>query len=245
MRQTGLLVVAFVITLAVLTGLFFVVQTVGGGSPTATPSPVASVAPDGSEAPSADPTDSPAPTVAPTPTARPTARPTPRPTATPDPTTAPTDAATTQKPRRTAAPTVGPNGQIVVVVPGSHFDATSSIPSNGSVARQSDGSVVATTDRTLSGELELDWTLPDTALPAGAKIQKIDTLVCGTGSGDFWETYGPTRSDPTEYEVMQPAADGCWHYTGGDGSDTTVAAKIRLQSTMTITRIQYTVTLAH
>ena len=91
--------------------------------------------------------------------------------------------------------------------------------------------------------MEVTWELPAEAIPAGYRIISIDTAVCGAGSGDFWESYGPAGSDPEEQEVIAPAADGCWHYNGAPGPDTTVKAIIRLASVMAITRIDYVVTL--
>jgi hypothetical protein len=72
----------------------------------------------------------------------------------------------------------------------------------------------------------------------------MDVLVCGTASGDFWESYGPQGSDPTEYEVVPPESDGCWHYRDAPGPDTTVKAFVHLATTFTITRIEYTVTVS-
>lgn len=71
----------------------------------------------------------------------------------------------------------------------------------------------------------------------GFTLRSVDVRICGSGSGDFWETYGPEGSDPVEHEVAAPDADGCWHYNGAPGPDTAVKAIIRLASTMTISRV--------
>ena len=68
--------------------------------------------------------------------------------------------------------------------------------------------------------------------------------VCGSGSGDFWEAYGPPGSSPDEYEVVPPSADGCWHFNDAPGPDTTVLVKLRLASTMTISRLEYVLTVS-
>ena len=210
MRQAGLLVASFIVTLTVLSGGFFVLQAVNPPTPT------------------------PAPTVAPTaaaPTAAPTAR-----AATPAPTAAPTAASL-------PAASVGPTGKIQVVVLGSEY-VNADVGANGTLTRGNGGVITFTTDRTISAQLEIDWEMPASAIPPGFTLRSVDVRICGSGTGDFWETYGPTGSNPDEAELTRPAADGCWHYEGAPGPDTTVRAIIRLASTMTITRLEYTATVS-
>jgi hypothetical protein len=128
-------------------------------------------------------------------------------------------------------------------VPGNQY-INSAVPSNGSVTSNADGSVTMKLDRTVSDEIELDYIVPADRIPAGKTITNMDVLVCGTASGDFWESYGPQGSDPTEYEVVPPESDGCWHYRDAPGPDTTVKAFVHLATTFTITRIEYTVTVS-
>ncbi len=260
MRQAGLLAASFIVTLTVLSGGFFVMQAFTP-SPTAPPAPTAAPA---TPAPTAAPivTATPAATASPAPTAPPaaspattpaSATPAPSPAATAVPTpvrtaapsataSASTSATASGSPAASAVPT-GPEGRIQVVVLGSQY-SNSTVPSNGSVKLGNGGLVTFRTDRTISDPLELDWDLPESAIPAGFTIRSIDVRICGTGSGDFWETYGPTGSTPDEMEVTAPQADGCWHYTGAPGPETTVKAAIRLNSTMTVARIEYTVTVS-
>ena len=99
-----------------------------------------------------------------------------------------------------------------------------------------------TSDRMYSNPTTLTYVLPPSSVPAGARIARLDVAVCGDGSGDFWETYGPSDMEPIEYEVVPPEADGCWHYTGGTGQDSTVLAIIHLESRFQIDEIVYTIT---
>jgi hypothetical protein len=240
MRQAGLLVGGFVITLAVLAGAFFGVQQITGGpSATASPTPAPTTAAVGS--PSPRPTLAPTPAPTPAPTVEPTSTPSPQPTATPTPATAApaTPAATASLP----APSVGQTGKIIVVVLGSQYTAAN-VPGNGKITPGNGGVITMTTDRTISEELDVAYNFPEGQIPAGFTIRSLDVRICGTGSGDFWETYGPPGSNPDEYEITRPATDGCWHYLGAPGDDTTVKAIIRLNTTMTITRVEYTATVS-
>jgi hypothetical protein len=136
-----------------------------------------------------------------------------------------------------------PGGRIVVSVLGRDY-ATANVAGHGTLTQSTDGSITIQTDRTYAEQTEVDWELPADAIPAGATIRSLDVRVCGKGSGDFWESYGPDGSDPIEEEVTPPQADGCWHYTGAPGHDTVVKVYIRLASTMTITRVEYTATVS-
>lgn len=117
------------------------------------------------------------------------------------------------------------------------------VPANGKVTRGNGGSLTMTTDRTISAQMEVHWELPASKIPPGFRIVSVDVRMCGTGTGDFWESYGPEGSTPDEHELTQPERDGCWHYTGAPGPDTTVKAIIRLASTMTISKLEYVATV--
>jgi hypothetical protein len=238
MRQAGLLVAAFVVTLSVLTGLFFVLGG-GPGAPAPTPSPLPTATVSPTIQPTKRPTPAPTATVAPTPelTASPTRAPTAAP-ATPAPATpAPSAAAS-------SAPQASGNGPLVIVEKGTDY-VDSDIPAHGTLTSLPDGSITFTTDRTYAFQAEVQWQLPDGSIPTNRTVSSIDVRICGIGSGDFWESYGPDGSDPVEYEVTSPDPDGCWHYNGAPGDDTTVKAIIRLGSTMTIRTVEYTVKFAN
>jgi hypothetical protein len=96
------------------------------------------------------------------------------------------------------------------------------------------------TTRTISAQLMVTWFLPEGSIPADTVVTGVDVAVCGSGDGDFYETYGPEGSDPMEHEVEQPDPDGCWHYAGAIGDDTSVIAIIRLASHLIIDRVEYT-----
>ena len=63
--------------------------------------------------------------------------------------------------------------------------------------------------------------------------------------GDGFLAYWIVQSaSPDEYEVVPPSADGCWHFNDAPGPDTTVLVKLRLASTMTISRLEYVLTVS-
>ena len=147
-----------------------------------------------------------------------------------------------------AAPASGPRvaaapAPIVVTVLGDAF-ARSAMAANGHLTRNADHSATLTGDRTTSAASTLTYLLPAGTVPLGDAIQSMAVRVCGSGSGDFWETYGPPGSSPIEYEQGAPSADGCWHFSGATGSDTTVLASIRLATTMTVQRVEYSLTFS-
>jgi hypothetical protein len=239
MRDAPLLVGSFGLTLALLLAVYIALGALSGeGAPTptippaATPSELSAGSPQPIRTPPT-PTPNPSPTVSASaaPSATPTATPTENPAA-----TSPT------RPTATPAPSVGPGQQLEVVVAGSAF-TEAEVPPNGTLRKLSGGAVLLELDRTFSEPLTLTYRLPATSIPAGRSVRRIDVKVCGAGSGDFWETYGPFGSEPFEYEVTPPGPDGCWLFTGGTIRDTTVLASIRLASKMRIDRIVYLVTL--
>jgi hypothetical protein len=103
------------------------------------------------------------------------------------------------------------------------------------------GGIMVTTHRDSDHPLHLEWVFDPAVLPAGSTVSHVDTRVCGHGEGDFYEVYGPYDSDPVEYEVTPPAADGCWHFGGGP-SDWNISIYVYGDSTMTIDRIEMDVT---
>jgi hypothetical protein len=128
-----------------------------------------------------------------------------------------------------------------VVVPGSRY-VDPKIAQNGTVTKLANGGIILSSDRMFSEPTEVSYKLEATDLPAGTKIAKLDVAVCGIGTGDFWETYGPPDAEPAEHEVTPPDADGCWHYLGSNGKDTSVHAIIHLLSKLRIDKVVYTIT---
>ena len=120
---------------------------------------------------------------------------------------------------------------------------TYEVPEEGSLLLNGDSLVLRTTDDS-SDALWVIYSLDPTALPAGARVHSISTAICGRGSGTFWEVYGPTGSDPLEYEVTPPDADGCWHFTDAQTGDMSAIAATMLDSTLVIDRVVFTVTFA-
>ena len=139
-------------------------------------------------------------------------------------------------------PSLLPDGRILYTLRGDEYDDVD-VPEDGKFTEKPDGSVLMETTRLRSYQLIVTYVLPDDVIPPGSRITRIDTRVCGSGEGDFWETYGPEGGDTLEQEVSAPGADGCWHYQNAPGFDTSVIAIIRLQSKMTITKVEYTVTV--
>ena len=238
MRQAALLVGAFALTLAVLVGVYLVVN--GGG-----PAGTAAVA---------SPTPSPAATATPTPRPKPSTTPvaaTPTPTPTAFATEAPQETLPpgwSPKPITSSAPGVSPvpdttfGTAITVKVRGADYSGFDVQP-HSSVAKLSSGSAVLTSSMDDSQPTSVAYTLPASAIPAGRQIARLDTVVCGSGGGNFWEVYGPDGSDPTEYEAQKPGSDGCWHFTRAPGRDTSVHADVQLASSFRIDSVTFTVWL--
>ena len=231
MKQNGLLVAAFGGTLAVLLIAYLVVQQLGatGAAADASPSPSAPTATAASPTTAPVPSASSAGTTAPSPSNAPA-------TASPTKTAAPESPTAT--PRSTPAKSAVPGGKTDVVVTGSQY-ADSDVPVNGKITRLPNGGVVLKTDRTNSEELVLTYRLPPASVPSNGG--RVDTALCGTATGDFYENYGPPGSEPDEHEYTQPDADGCWHYVGGSISDTSVLVKMRGATTVQIDKVVYTV----
>jgi hypothetical protein len=229
---------AFGLTFVVLAGAFVGLQSMARDSdrPSLTPGPTL-VAVASLPAPTPFATRHPAGTPRPLTTRPPT--PTRKPAASAS--VAPSAAASSQ-PTASAAP-VTPGEQLTIELHGDQYELAD-VPSNGTITPRGDGAVTLATTRELSAQMMVTWFLPEDSLPAGAAIASLDVAVCGSGDGDFYETYGPEGSDPMEHEVEAPDPDGCWHYNGSPGFDTSVIAITRLASTLTIEKVVYTVTLA-
>jgi hypothetical protein len=143
----------------------------------------------------------------------------------------------------TPTPTPLPSGAIVakVVVQGVDY-ADSFGPPAATITELEDGSVRMENHRPGGVSLEVDWQLPAGSLPDGAQIINVDARICGEGSGDFWESYGPQGAEPVEYEARPPAADGCWHFLGGHGPQTQVEAYVVGDSVFVVERVEYDIT---
>jgi hypothetical protein len=122
-----------------------------------------------------------------------------------------------------------------------YVETNASLP--GSITVQPDGGIVIQTGRNLTNAVYVEYRVPAGSIPPGRSIVSIDTKVCGIGSGDFWETYGPDGSEPAEYEARNPGPDGCWHFAGASGPDTTTRAATQVRSTMRVDRVIYTIVL--
>lgn len=204
------------------------------------------------QAPTVPPTAPPTADVTPTPevvltllpTAVPTIPTTPSPTASPTPTPL-SQPSPSPAPFRTPQPTAAPipsgsSGTQTITLTGAQF-SSSDVPDSGQLARNGDLAVLRTTANSADA-LWVIYKLDPAQLPAGTTIYSVDTAICGQGSGDFWEVYGPSGSDPAEYEVVPPSADGCWHFAGAPAADDISAiAVVMIQSQLIIERVVFTV----
>jgi hypothetical protein len=246
MVKASMLVGSFLITFALLSALWMLsARFLQAPAPTAVPTgtpyyELVATPPPATDVPAPTPTDQPttAPTDLDTPapeTTTPTVAPTPSgPPATPVPLRTP--------PPSFALPSPGAGETQTIVVAGNAY-SSSQVPDGGSIKQSGDGIVLETTTNA-PDVLWVTYTLDAAALPPGAVVEKVDTRVCGQGDGQFWEVYGPVGSTPTEQEVSQPEADGCWHFTDAPGDDLSVIVSTMLESTMYIETVEYTVTLA-
>lgn len=225
---------AFALTFALMAGAFMALQSLARDPerPLLTAGPslanLASVAPTPlptRHAAGTPPPRQPQTTRPPTPTRKPTTRP---------------SAAASAVP--TGEATIPADGTLRVVLRGDQYELAD-IPENGKVTPVAGGGIRIETTRLYSHQLMVTWFLPDDALPAGATITEVDVAVCGSGDGDFYETYGPEGSEPMEHEVEPPGPDGCWHYDDALGDDTSVIAIVRLGSHLVIDRVEYTFTV--
>jgi hypothetical protein len=141
-------------------------------------------------------------------------------------------------PFRTAGPTPVPGETVTYTRKGTAY-VDSVVPTGGAITTLAGGAIKMTTGTANSDELTVTYRL---TLPAGRLVKSYQVKVCGSGSGNFWEAYGPPGAIPAEYEVVPPASDGCWNFKGSSMTDTTVLAIIGFGSTMRIDRIDYILT---
>lgn len=240
MRSFLLLFGAFAVTFALLLTVWMVGT---GSSPFGGPAATATVAP--TQAPSVPPTtaptDQPTPSASPTPTATPTPTPSPTRTAPPLGTPSPSPAPLrTPPPSGSPLPSSQPGNSQTYTLTGIQYSSYQ-MPDNARLVRNGDSLVLVTTAET-PDVLWVTYRLDPALLPAGVIIHSVDADICGTGGGTFYEVYGPTGSDPTEYEVQPPDADGCWHFRDAPTTDMSVIASTMLDSQLVIDRVVFTVT---
>jgi hypothetical protein len=239
MKRLALLVGSFLVTFALLISVWMVGT---GRMPfaglSATPSPVPTLAP--TDPPVTTPVSTLTPS--PSPTASAALSPTPSPTpnlATPSPSPAPL---------RTVAPSLGlppssqPGNTQTFTMLGKEYTSYQ-LPEGGSLLLNGDSLVLHTTEDSPDA-LWVTYTLDPALLPQGATIHSVSVDVCGRGSGFFWESYGPPGSEPLEYEIVPPDADGCWHFRDARTSDLSAIVATMLESTMVIDQVVFKVTFA-
>ena len=112
----------------------------------------------------------------------------------------------------------------------------------GSVTAHGDALVIQTV-RDVYFSTRIGYDLPPGSVPSGTTFARIDMKLCGSASGDFWETYAPDGGEPFEQEVTQPEADGCWHFDGADGGDPYFESFVVGKSTMRIEKVVYKLTV--
>ena len=147
----------------------------------------------------------------------------------------------------TPVPTPTPlTGQVRVyrIEPANYEEAR--IRGNATLEILPNGSVRVTSTRESAADQYVEWRIdPEAVLPPGAPISTIETIVCGSGEGDWWEVYGPYGSDEFEYEVISPGPDGCWRFHERDRyTDFRVEIWLSGDATLTISRIEFHVTFA-
>ena len=235
MKRFALLIGSFLVTFVLLISVWMLGT---GRSPfgglAVTPSPALTLAP----------TNPPEITPTPTLTAGPTASPSSTPT--PSATTTPATPSPSPEPLRTVAPSFGPppssqpgNTQTFTML---GKDYTSyQLPEGASLLLNGNSLVLHTTEDSPDA-LWVTYTLNPALLPQGAQIHSVSVDVCGRGSGFFWEAYGPPGSDPLEYEIVPPDADGCWHFHDAQTTDLSAIAATMLESTMVIDQVVFKVT---
>jgi hypothetical protein len=169
---------------------------------------------------------------------------------TPPPTVAPTappgptvTASPTPRPTRTATPApTSLAGQTIPFTIDVQHPLEQTVPEGSSIELLPDGGIRAHSVRASDGSIYLAWTFDPARLPSGASVANVETLVCGSGSGDFYEVYGPYGAEEIEFEVTPPRPDGCWHFTKDTGTDYRVEIYVNDDSVMTIDRIEYRIT---
>ena len=147
----------------------------------------------------------------------------------------------------TAPAEVAPSsGQTVIhlVSPADYVEAR--IRGDSRLERLADGSIRVISTRASNADQYVEWLVADEEImPAGTEAATVVTLVCGRGSGDWWEVYGPYGSEEFEYEVTEPGEDGCWTFNeSGRHTDFRVEIWLSGNAEMTISRIEFHVTYA-
>ena len=133
-------------------------------------------------------------------------------------------------------------GKVVTVVQNGVDYAKKFAPEGSTVTDVGDSvELVSTMDAKLDASVEYDF--DQSVLPPGSTIDRMDVAVCGAANGDFWELYGPD-AEPYELEVTPPDADGCWHFTGADGSSDGVTAYVYQDTKLRLDRLIWTIALA-
>lgn len=147
----------------------------------------------------------------------------------------------------TSAPSVArpsaADGQTQTVVIGGTGFVESQVPAGGSITPDGDGIVIQTTDSAVDA-LWVTYRLDVSALPRGSQVINVDARMCGYAAGHFWNIRGPFGSSPSEFEVAQPGADGCWHFANAPATDMSITASTMLKSSLRIKKVEYTVTFA-
>lgn len=167
------------------------------------------------------------------------------PSAVPSP-TAPAVSVVTPHPNampRDAAPA---SGQTVsyAIAPTDYAEAR--IRGDARLEKLPDGSIRVVSTRASEADQYVEWLVEDERImPPGRQASRVLTVVCGRGSGDWWEVYGPYGSEEFEYEVTEPGADGCWRFNEvGRYTDFRVEIWLSGDAEMTISRIEFRVTYA-
>ena len=109
-----------------------------------------------------------------------------------------------------------------------------------------DGGIRVVSTRASNADQYVEWWVDESVImPPGSQANKVLTIVCGNGSGDWWEVYGPWGSDEFEVEVTGPGSDGCWYFNeSGRYTDFRVEIWLSGNSEITIRSIEFQVTFA-
>lgn len=239
MKRYALLGGSFLVTFALLVSVWMI----GTGR-----SPLGGLVATPSAPPTAAPTAAPVATAIPTATPSPTATPTGTPSPSPTPTLLPATPSPSPAPLRTVPPSFEPppssrpGDSQTYTLTGAQYSSYQ-IPEAASLLLNGDALVMRTTSES-DDALWVTYRVQPGLLPAGATVHSVSVAICGYGSGQFWEVYGPTGSVPHEYEVVPPDADGCWHFRDALTNDVSAVAGTMLESTMVIESVVFTVTFA-
>lgn len=143
-------------------------------------------------------------------------------------------------PRPTPRPDAG-EIKTFLISPADFFDEV--IREGSTLTVYTDGTIRVDSIRDQVGDNHMDWALPEALTPRQEDVLDVYARGCGSGSGDFYEIYGPWDSLEFEYEVTPPAEDGCWHFTQAAGKAFDFEIWLHGNSSMTINRLELVVTL--